>query len=101
MPASGRNQDWHVETLAIHAGEHVDPSTRASSPNLVMSVTFAPTELTGFSTRDRRDYEGFVYARKASPTVRQLEEKLAALESGEAALAYASGIGASHALMAG
>jgi methionine-gamma-lyase len=66
-----------------------------------MSVTFAPTELTGFSTRDRRDYEGFVYARNASPTVRQLEEKLTALEGGEAALAYASGIGASHALIAG
>ncbi|MBC8035663.1 MAG: PLP-dependent transferase [Rhizobiales bacterium] len=101
MPASGRNQDWNVETLAVHAGEHVDPATRASSPNLVMSVTFAPTELTGFSTRDRKDYDGFVYARKASPTVRQLEDKLAALEGGEAALAYASGIGATHALIAG
>lgn len=101
MPASGRNQDWNAETLAVHAGEHVDPVTRASSPNLVMSVTFAPTELTGFSTRDRRDYDGFVYARKASPTVRQLEDKLAALESGEAALAFASGIGATHALIAG
>jgi len=101
MPASGRNRDWNVETLAVHAGEHVDPATRASSPNLVMSVTFAPTELTGFSTRDRRDYEGFVYARKSSPTVRQLEDKLAALEGGEAALAYASGIAASHALIAG
>ncbi len=101
MPASGRNQDWNVETLAVHAGEHVDPATRASSPNLVMSVTFAPTELTGFSTRDRGDYEGFIYARKASPTVRQLEDKLAALEGGEAALAFASGIAASHALIAG
>ncbi len=101
MPAPGRNKDWNVETLAVHAGEYLDPATRASSPNLVMSVTFAPTELTGFSTRDRRDYEGFVYARKSSPTVRQLEDKLAALEGGEAALAYASGIAASHALIAG
>jgi len=101
MPVSGRNQDWNVETLAVHAGEHVDPATRASSPNLVMSVTFAPTELTGFSTRDRGDYEGFVYARKSNPTVRQLEDKLAALEGGEAALAFASGIGATHALIAG
>jgi len=101
MQPSGRNQDWNVETLAVHAGEYVDPATRASSPNLVMSVTYAPTELTGFSTRDRGDYEGFVYARKSSPTVRQLEDKLAALEGGEAALAFASGIAASHALIAG
>ncbi|MFT3986067.1 trans-sulfuration enzyme family protein [Aestuariivirga sp.] len=98
---SGRNDGWAVETTAVHAGEHVDPATRASSPNLVMSVTFAPTELTGFSARDEKDYEGFVYARVGSPTVRQLEEKLAALEGAEAALCYASGIGAVHALIAG
>jgi len=98
---SGRNDGWAVETTAVHAGEPVDPATRASSPNLVMSVTFAPTELTGFSARDEKDYEGFVYARVGSPTVRQLEEKLAALEGAEAALCYASGIGAVHALIAG
>ena len=101
MPAARQNRNWAVETLAVHAGEHVDPATRASSPNLVMSVTFAPPELTGFSAHEGKDYEGFVYARVASPTVRQLEEKLAALEGGEAALAYASGIGAIHALIAG
>jgi cystathionine beta-lyase/cystathionine gamma-synthase len=97
----GRNRDWSEETLAVHGGEHVDPATRASSPNLVMSVTFVPTELTGFSARDEKDYEGFVYGRVSSPTVKQLEMKLAALEGGEAALAYASGIAAIHALMAG
>jgi O-acetylhomoserine/O-acetylserine sulfhydrylase-like pyridoxal-dependent enzyme len=40
------------ETIAVHAGEYVDPATRSSSPNLVMSSTFAPRELTGFSARD-------------------------------------------------
>ena len=101
MAGTGRNSGWSEETLAVHAGEHVDPATRASSPNLVMSVTFAPTELTGFSARDEKDYEGFVYGRVGSPTVRQLETKLAVLEGGEAALCYASGIGAIHALIAG
>jgi cystathionine beta-lyase/cystathionine gamma-synthase len=91
----------HDETLAVHAGEFVDPATRASSPNLVMSSTFAPSALTGFSARDEKDYDGFVYARAGSPTVRQLEEKLAALEGAESALCFASGIAASHALIAG
>jgi methionine-gamma-lyase len=90
-----------IQTVAVHAGEAVDPVTRASSPNLVMSATFAPDALTGFSARNRGGYEGFVYARVSNPTVRQLEEKLAALESAEAALAFASGMAASHALLAG
>jgi cystathionine beta-lyase/cystathionine gamma-synthase len=90
-----------IETAAVHAGEFVDPVTRSSSPNIVMSATFAPAALTGFSARDEMDYDGFVYARVGSPTVRQLEQKLAALENGEAALCFASGIAASHALIAG
>ena len=101
MSEAKRNGDWNEETLAVHAGEFVDPVTRASSPNLVMSATFAPTGITGFSARDEKDYEGFVYARVGSPTVRQLETKLAALEGGEAALCFASGIAASHAVIAG
>jgi methionine-gamma-lyase len=101
--ASGKagNRSWHTETAAVHAGEFVDPATRASSPNLVMSVTFAPESLTGFSARDEQDYEGFVYGRVSSPTVAQLEAKLAALEGAEAALCFASGVAAAHALILG
>ena len=98
---AGRNTEWGTETLAVHAGEHVDPVTRASSPNLVMSSTFAPATVTGFSARDEQDYEGFVYGRVSSPTVKQLEQKLAALEGAESALAFASGVAAAHAVICG
>ena len=92
----------NISTTAVHAGEFVDPVTRASSPNLVMSATFAPEKLTGFSARDQKEEsEGFVYARVGSPTVRQLEEKVAALEGGDMALCFASGVGAGHALICG
>ena len=91
----------HVETVAIHSGEAVDPATRASSPNLVMSATFLPRELTGFSARDEDEQAGYVYARSGSPTIRQLEDKLAALEGAEDARCFASGIAASHALIMG
>jgi cystathionine beta-lyase/cystathionine gamma-synthase len=90
-----------VRTLAVHAGEGVDPVTRASSPNLAMSVTFAPEEVTGFSARNRQGYESFVYARLSNPTVRQLEDKLAALEGAESCQCYASGMAASSALLLG
>lgn len=92
---------WQSETTAVHAGEYVDSATRASSPNLVMSVTFAPEAVAGFSARDEAGYDGHVYARVSSPTVAQLQEKLAALEGGEAALCYASGVAAAHALICG
>lgn len=95
------NSEWRLRTAAVHAGEGIDPVTRASAPNLVMSATFAPTEVAGFSVRNRTDYEGFVYARHSNPTVKQLETKLAALEGAEAALCFASGMATSHALLAG
>lgn len=97
----GGNTGWQTETTAVHAGEFVDPATRASSPNLVMSVTFAPEALTGFSARDEQGYDGFVYGRVGSPTVAQLEAKLAALEGAEAALCFGSGVAAAHALICG
>ena len=97
----GSNRGWHTETTAVHAGEFIDPATRASSPNLVMSVTFAPEAVTGFSARDEQGYEGFVYGRVSSPTVAQLQDKLAALEGGEAALCFGSGVAAAHALICG
>ncbi len=101
MAAKSNHKPWGERTTAIHAGEAVDPVTRASSPNLVMSSTFAPTDVAGFSTLNREGYEGFVYARMSNPTVRQLEDKLAALEGAEAGLCFASGMAASHALLAG
>lgn len=97
----GSNRGWHTETTAVHAGEFIDPATRASSPNLVMSVTFAPENVTGFSARDEQGYEGHVYGRVSSPTVAQLQDKLAALEGGEAALCFGSGVAAAHALICG
>jgi cystathionine beta-lyase/cystathionine gamma-synthase len=101
MTADANHKPWRLRTTAIHAGETVDPVTRASSPNLVMSATFSPTAVAGFSARDEAGYEGFVYARLSNPTVRQLEDKLAALEGAEAAQCFASGMAASHALLAG
>ncbi len=102
MTITGKNSATFREaTVAVHAGEFIDPATRASSPNLVMSATFAPTEVPGFSARDDKDYEGYVYGRVSSPTVRQLENKLAALEGAEFALAFGSGVAAGHALIAG
>lgn len=101
MTTKKHDQRWGDRTRAIHSGEGVDASTRASSPNIVMSATFARDHVGGFSALNRTENDGFSYARVSNPTVSQLAEKLAALEHAEAALCFASGMAASHALMAG
>ncbi len=101
MPQPPSNRPHGPNTTAIHAGEFIDPSTRASSPNLTMSVTFAPETLTGFSALSGDAYEGHVYARVSNPTVCQLDTKLAALEGAESCQCFASGVAATHALIMG
>lgn len=89
---------WHDHTLAIHAGEAPDPVTGASSPNLVMSTTFAAGADIAFSAEAASQEMPFVYTRWGNPTVRQLEQKIAALEHAPDAVALASGMAAFFAL---
>ncbi|KAA6345310.1 O-succinylhomoserine sulfhydrylase [termite gut metagenome] len=85
---------WGEQTKAVHAGENPDPVTKASSPNLVMSTTFVVDADTGFSVEGLEENDTWIYTRWGNPTVHQLEEKLAALEEAETAVAFASGMGA-------
>jgi len=87
-------QPYGIQTRAVHAGESPDPTTGASSPNLVMSSTFVTDPDVSFSAEDFGEATPFVYTRWANPTVAQLERKLAALEEAPAALAFASGMAA-------
>jgi len=87
------------QTKAVHAGEHPDPITKASSPNLVMSTTFVVEADTGFSVEGLESDDIWIYSRWGNPTVHQLEEKIAALEEAETAVAFASGMGAITALL--
>ena len=98
MLKSGKQ--YGVRTRAIHAGEGPDPVTGASAPNLVMSTTFALEEVaSSFSALCGAGDAGYVYTRWANPTVHQLEEKLASLEGGEAAVAFSTGMGAATGLL--
>ncbi|MDR1865018.1 MAG: PLP-dependent aspartate aminotransferase family protein [Bacteroidales bacterium] len=87
------------QTKAIHAGEHPDAMTRASAPNLVMSTTFVTDADAGFSVEAMDEDNAWIYTRWGNPTIKQLEEKLSALEDAETAVAFASGMGAITALL--
>ena len=87
------------QTLAIHAGDRPDPVTGASSPNIVMSSTFVTEKPEGFSAHELTEDSPFVYGRWANPTVKALEDKLAALEGAEAAVCFASGMAGAAAIL--
>jgi cystathionine beta-lyase/cystathionine gamma-synthase len=94
--------DLSLDTLAIHAGEHPDPVTGALTPSIDMSAAF---KLPGFGPElfdallMESHHPPHAYVRWGHPTARMLEEKVAALEGGEAALALASGMAAVSAVI--
>jgi methionine-gamma-lyase len=94
--------DLSLNTLAIHAGEGPDPTTGALTPAIDMSAAF---KLPGFGPElfDALMMESHqpphAYVRWGHPTARVLEEKVAVLEGGEAALALASGMAAVSAVL--
>ena len=93
--------EFSLETLAVHEGEHADPSNPASSPDLTMASTFLMESAEGFSINAFGDERPLMYTRWGNPTTTMLEKKLAALEGAERCLALASGMAASSTLMLG
>jgi cystathionine gamma-synthase len=82
----------HIETKAIHAGASPDPATGAISPPIHLSTTFEHGPAT-------EDLHGYIYVRDKNPTQDRLETAMAALEGGEDALVFASGMAATVAVL--
>jgi cystathionine gamma-synthase len=79
------------ETIAIHTGGEPDQETGAVAPPIHLATTFE-------MTADSQQFKGYRYAREANPTQTRLESVLAAMDGGEGALAFASGMAAGAAL---
>ena len=86
------NRKIRIETLAVHAGHAIDAATGAVAAPIHLSTTFERDAEGGYP-------HGYVYARSANPTRHALEEGLAALEGGEDAAAFGSGLAASSAIL--
>jgi cystathionine gamma-synthase len=80
------------ETLAVHAGGDADAATGALSPPLHLATTFK------HGPAGER-VAGYEYTREGNPTQDRLEAALATMEGGAAALVFASGMAAMHALL--
>ncbi|MEN3370880.1 MAG: cystathionine gamma-synthase [Verrucomicrobiota bacterium] len=85
------DRKMRIETLAVHAGHAVDAATGAVATPIHLSTTFERDAEGGYP-------HGYVYGRSANPTRHALEEAVAALEGGEEAAAFGSGLAASSAV---
>jgi cystathionine gamma-synthase len=79
----------HFETKAIHVGQDPDPSTGA--------VVRPIYQVSTFRLPDPSETGDYVYSRAANPTTVALEQAVAALEGGQHALAFGSGMAATTA----
>lgn len=86
------NIDMQFDTLAVHAGAEPDAQTGALSPPLHLSTTFEHAP-------DGALPHGLLYQRYDNPTQRLLQTALAALDGGERALFFASGMAAGTAIV--
>ncbi len=84
-------KNYHLDTLAIHAGQAPDPATGAIMTPIYQTSTFvqsAPGE-----------HQGYEYSRSGNPTRHALEEVIAATEGGQYGLAFSSGLAATDTIL--
>jgi len=78
-------------TRAIHGGQRPDPTTGAVMPPVYLTSTYVQ-QAPGV-------HKGFEYSRTRNPTRDALQAGLASLERGKEAIAFASGLAATHAVL--
>ena len=86
-------QEAHLDTLAIRAG-HVRTAEGEHSEAMFLTSSYVFDSAEHAAARFAGSEPGNVYSRYTNPTVRIFEERIAALEGGEMAVATASGMAA-------
>ena len=84
------------DTLSLHAGTAPDPATGARATPIYLTSSFVFKDSDHAASLFNMERAGHVYSRISNPTNAVLEERVAALEGGVAAIATASGQAAMH-----
>lgn len=89
-------KDYNFSTKAVRAGWwKADPQTGSVAPPIYQTSTYAFNNVKDAEDALKTNLQsGYIYTRGSSPTEILFEERMAALEGGEAALAFASGVSA-------
>src|SRR3954466_11148464 len=90
-PATSHNHSYGFETRAVHAGAAPDPVTGARSTPIYQTTSYVFDDVDHAASLFNLHNFGYVYSRLNNPTVAVLEERVASLEGGRAAVAAASG----------
>src|ERR1019366_3888712 len=88
------NNPHQFATQAVHAGEAPCKITGAVDTPIYQSTTFAAVDSDEMAALYSGEKPGYMYTRYGNPTLHALEEKVAALECGEAGQAFATGMAA-------
>lgn len=88
------DRQFQAETLSIHAGQIPDAATGARALPIYQTTSFVFDSAEHAASLFNLQTFGNVYSRLSNPTVAALEERVAALEGGRAALAASSGMAA-------
>jgi O-acetylhomoserine (thiol)-lyase len=84
------------ETIAVHNGYEVDPTTKAVAVPIYQTVAYAFDSAEHGAALFNLEVEGYRYSRISNPTNAVLERRVAALEGGLEALSVSSGQAALH-----
>src|SRR5450631_1354 len=91
MPTQSQN----IETLVLHAGYRADPATNSVAVPIYQTTSYQFNSTEHAANLFALKELGNIYTRIMSPTQAVLEDRVAAMEGGVAALALASGQAAS------
>src|SRR3712207_2751964 len=89
--ADQKIHEYGFETLALHAGQEVEPHTTARAVPIYQSTSYVFRDTDHASNLFALAEEGNIYTRIMNPTTDVFEKRVAALEKGVGALATASG----------
>jgi len=91
QPVKGDARTPGFSTLSIHAGAQPDPTTGARATPIYQTTSYVFDDVDHAASLFGLQAFGNIYTRITNPTTAVLEERVAALEGGTAALAVASG----------
>src|SRR3990172_11310296 len=84
---------WGINSRLVHGGHHPDATGAVNVP-IYKTSTFAFRDAAHGAALFAGEEPGYIYTRIANPTIRVLEESVAALENGAGGIATSSGLGA-------
>ncbi len=89
--AADPTANWSFETKQIHAGQHPDPTTNARALPIYQTTSYTFNSVAHAAALFGLAEPGNIYTRIGNPTTDVVEQRIAALEGGVAALFLSSG----------